>query len=149
MGVTDALKGRQVYLDANVFIYAVEGIPPYVGPMRELFGEVDAGSVRAATSELTLAEALVRPMADGNTELQAAYQDVLQTRDGLQLVPVSRSILVEAARLRAENHALKLPDAIHVATARASGCEALLTNDRALTGASGLQVVLCSELLDS
>jgi len=148
MGVTDALKGRHVYLDANVFIYALEGIPPYAEPMRALLEGIDAGSVRAATSELTLAEVLVRPMADGNAGLQAAYQEMLQPGDGFQLVPVSRAILIEAARVRAESGALKLPDAIHVATAGASGREALLTNDRTLASASGLHAVLCSELLD-
>ena len=104
--------------------------------------------MRATTSELTLAEVLVRPMADENAGLQAAYEEMLQPGDGFQLVPVSRPILIEAARLRAESRALKLPDAIHVATARASGCEVLLTNDRALTTSPGLQVKLCSELLD-
>ena len=74
---------------------------------------------------------------------------MLQSGDALRLVPVSRPILIDAAALRAKHSALKLPDAIHVATARASGCEVLLTNDRALTGSPGLQVKLCSELLDS
>lgn len=148
MGVTDRLKGRHVYLDANVFIYALEGVPPYLEPMRELLTAIDAGEVRATTSELTLAEVLVRPMADHNAELQAAYQEMLQAGGGFQILPVSRGILVQAASLRAATGSLKLPDAIHVGSARACGCDTLLTNDRALAGAPDLQVVLCSELLD-
>ena len=29
MGITDALRGRNIYLDTNVFIYALEGYPAY------------------------------------------------------------------------------------------------------------------------
>lgn len=41
---------------------------------------------------------------------------------------VDRDILITAARLRAEQ-GLKLPDAIHAATAQLTHCERWLTND--------------------
>lgn len=44
-------------------------------------------------------------------------------------MPVDRSILVAAARLRAQL-TLRLPDAIHVATALAADCELFVSNDR-------------------
>jgi predicted nucleic acid-binding protein len=147
MGVIDELTGQRVYLDANVFICGVEGIAPYVEPMRKLFAAVDAGSASAATSELTLAEVLVRPMADGNASLQATYEDMLQSGSGFQVIPVARAILIEAARLRVESNALRLPDAIHIATARACGCSVFLTNDRSLSSAPGLRVLLCSDMV--
>jgi len=147
MGVIGDLAGQSVYLDSNVFIYAVEGITPYVHPLRELLEAVETGSVSAVTSELALAELLVRPVADEHVSLQSQYKEMLQSGDGFQVVPISRPILVEAARLRGSLRALKLPDAIHIATARASGCTVFLTNDRSLSSAPDLRVLLCSEMV--
>ena len=45
MGVVDRLPGRAVYLDANVFIYALEGYPPYAVALGELFEAIDDGEL--------------------------------------------------------------------------------------------------------
>ena len=58
----------------------------------------------------------------------------------LAMVPVSRTILIDAARLRA-NSGLRLPDAIHVATAVAAGCPIFLSNDRRLKVPDVLQLL--------
>jgi len=52
---------------------------------------------------------------DGNIERQRAYQVALQSSEVLEVVLVSRDVLIEAARLRAVSN-LRLPDAIHGAT---------------------------------
>ena len=56
MGRVDALRGKRVYLDANVFIYAVEQHPEHALFLAGLFDLFEAGEVVAVTSELTLAE---------------------------------------------------------------------------------------------
>ncbi len=65
MGDIADLIGKVVYLDSNVFIYAVEGFAerrPFVeGPFRQ----IDSGRIDAVTSELTLAEVLVKPFEAG------------------------------------------------------------------------------------
>lgn len=61
------------------------------------------------------------------------------------LAPITQAILIEAAEIRAATD-LKLPDAIHVATAMALGCDALLTNDRSLRAAPGMSVRLLADL---
>ena len=43
------------------------------------FGSIEAGELRAFTSELTLAEVLVRPLMDRNLERQAYKQPLSQT----------------------------------------------------------------------
>ena len=146
MGITDILRDGSVYLDTNVFIYALEGYSDYARVLDELFEAVDSGHLRAVTSELTVAEALVKPMMDGNRELQETYESVLQDSDHLRIVPVSRRILVSAARMRAANNTLKLPDAIHAATAQDNGCKALLTNDRKMSAVAEMRVILLSEV---
>lgn len=61
MVVLNAIRGGRVYLDTNIFIYALEGYADFIDDLTELFASIDAGNIRAVTSELTLAEVLVRP----------------------------------------------------------------------------------------
>lgn len=144
MGLLDRLAGRRAYLDANVFIYALEGYPEFVADLTSLFEGLDRGEVRAVTSELSLAETLVKPVADGHLERQAAFNEAIQSSGGLTVVPITRPTLVKAARLRS-SHELRLPDAIHVATAILHGCTAFLTNDARLKGPPELKVVRLSD----
>ena len=80
------LRGRRVYLDTNIFIYAVEAVAEYAAAVDALFD------------------------------------------------------LIEAARLQAAL-TLRPPDAIHVATAAAAGCSALLSNDQRIKVPTGLALV--------
>jgi predicted nucleic acid-binding protein len=52
--------------------------------------------------------------------------------------------LTEAARIRAAT-GLKLPDSIHVATARRNECAVFVTNDASLAHQAGIQVLLLSD----
>jgi predicted nucleic acid-binding protein len=56
-----SLAGRRAYLDANVFIYALNGFPSLVDVLGGIFGLLDQNLMTAVTSELTLAELLVKP----------------------------------------------------------------------------------------
>jgi predicted nucleic acid-binding protein len=139
-----ALSGR-IYLDTNIFIYALEGYPAFRAVLTALFEALDRGELTAVTSELTLAEVLVKPLLDHHAERQAAYLQALQPSASLQIIPVSREMLITAARLRADTH-LKLPDAIHVATAQLTGCDQFLTNDTRVPTLTGLKIRRLSEL---
>jgi predicted nucleic acid-binding protein len=132
------LSGR-IYLDTNIFIYALEGYPIFRSVLTTLFNALDRGELTAVTSELTLAEVLVKPLLDHHAERQAAYLQALQPSTSLQIVPVSRDILIAAARLRADAN-LKLPDAIHAATAQLTGCAQFLTNDARFSSLPGLAI---------
>jgi predicted nucleic acid-binding protein len=58
----------------------------------------------------------------------------------LAVVPIERSILIEAAKLQAELK-LRLPDGIHIATAVATDCSTVLSNDRRLQAPPGIKLV--------
>lgn len=145
MGSLNDLSGRLVYLDANIFIYALEGYPQLDAAVRALLTRIDTGEIAAITSELTLAELLVRPMREGDEVRQSRCHEMISSRAGFSVFPVTREVLIEAARLRAGS-SLKLPDAIHAGTARLTGCSVYLTNDGRLRGVSCPEVVLVSEL---
>lgn len=141
MGLIDDLTGRLAYLDTNIFIYAVEGGTRFDVMLGRYFERLADRLERAITSELTLAEVLVKPFQDHSLSRQQAFNDAIQTQDGLSVSPVTRTVLIEAARVRATTTPrLKLPDAIHVATALEHGCEVLLTNDHRIRTVPGLDV---------
>jgi predicted nucleic acid-binding protein len=137
MGGIDALRGRRLYLDANVFIYAVEGSPEHVAFLEGLLDLLDAGDATAVTSELTLAEVLAKPFEENRTDLADIYEEMVAPSVWLDLVPVDRAVLLRAARFRAELK-LRLPDAIHVSSAVAAGCELFLSNDHRLKVPAGM-----------
>lgn len=90
---------------------------------------VEQGAVRAVTSDLTFGELLVKPFAQ-DQGLANTYFEILSTSSVLELCQVSREIIIDAARLRSLKKGLKLPDAIHIATAEHSSCDAIITNDQ-------------------
>ncbi|WP_420457014.1 type II toxin-antitoxin system VapC family toxin [Rubrivirga sp.] len=147
MGLIERIGGRRTYLDSNIFIYAFEGHPAFSESLARLLAEIEHQRVDAATSEISLAEALVMPLREGRADLVSVYEVFLQSRPSFAVVPVSRAVLVEAARLRAGTR-LKLPDAIHAATARHAGCDVLLTNDTGIKAVPGLEVVRLADLVD-
>jgi predicted nucleic acid-binding protein len=55
-----------------------------------------------------------------------------------------RVYLELAARMRAADTHLRMPDAIHLASAQLAFCEMLLTNDNDLKGVPGVPPVLLS-----
>jgi predicted nucleic acid-binding protein len=145
VGKVTAALGQRVYLDANIIIYAVEGFAPFLAQMRALLAAVNSGEVVAVTSELTLAEVLVKPLKDQQPALQQAYQTFLTPTPELEVAPVDLAVLVEAARLRATTK-LKLPDAIHLSTALHYQCDSFLTNDDLFRTLSLPQIKLLADV---
>ncbi len=146
MGLINRMMGQRIYLDTNIFIYALEGYAEYLEFLTELFKEIEQGTVKAVSSELTLAEILVKPIMEQNHKAQDIYQEALRTSNGLEIVPVSREILIEAARIRAQS-GHKLPDAIHLGTAYMNKCTVFLTNDKRIKGIADISRVLIDELV--
>jgi predicted nucleic acid-binding protein len=73
------------------------------------------------------------------------YEQLFQQAQ-TRLVPITQSILREAARLRATTK-LKTPDALHAATAQQAGCVLFVTNDIGFRGVAGLPLVILDDLL--
>jgi predicted nucleic acid-binding protein len=102
--------------------------------------------IAAFSSDLTAAELLVKPFKDQDASAEAACRAILFGNEGVSVGDVSREIIIEAASIRA-SRTLKLPDAIHLATAKHFNCDVFLTNDVRLKNVSvGPEVVLLSDL---
>ena len=147
MYARSAMNGRTVadalvYLDANVFIYALEGDVARRQLIQELLSVLQRSPGLAITSELTLAEVLVRPQKDRNFDLKRRYLNLLVLSRAVELRPVSREVLIESARYRAiafpdrpdprEDRRNFLPDAIHIVTAAQGRCRYFVANDTRL-----------------
>lgn len=146
MGLIFCLEGKRIYLDSNIWIYALENSPEYSELLVSLFSAVRDQSLMIFTSELTLAEVLVRSIREDDVAKQVIYTKAITATNNTEAIPISRQILVEAARIRGITK-LKLPDAIHAATAISTNCTTFLTNDRQFKTVEGLNTLLISQVL--
>lgn len=146
MGLIESINGKHIYLDTNVWIYAIEAYPDYAELLQQIFAKIDQGELIAVTSELTIAEVLVKPLQDNNQRVVQAYQSILQPSDNVKILPISRQILESAAKLRATTR-LKLPDAIHLATALDQEVKTFITNDSGFKAMSTIQVLQLADFL--
>ena len=144
--IADALKNiRRLSVDTSPFIYYVERYPAYVDKMRAVFLALEAGQFEVITSTVTLTEVLTKPLRAGDSTLVKMYREMLQTTRNVILEPISVIIAERAADLRAR-YSLKTPDALQVATALHTGCDAFLSNDLGLKRVSELSILILDEL---
>jgi predicted nucleic acid-binding protein len=147
MGTLNILTSSLVYLDTSPVIYSVEKFPEYVPLLAPLWLKLQTGEIEIVSSELILMETLVLPLRNSNSILINAYEQLLFSSE-MRLIPISQSILRQAANLRATT-SLKTPDAIHAATALSINCNQFITNDKGFRNIPGLPVVILSEVLAS
>jgi predicted nucleic acid-binding protein len=126
-------------------IYSIEQHPEYAVLLEPLWEASETGQIQMVGSQLLLLEVLTGVLKRNDAELLFDYEQVLQASE-LQLLPINRSILREAARLRATIN-LKTPDAIHAATALSVGCVQLITNDADFRRVTNLNVIILKDLI--
>lgn len=73
------------------------------------------------------------------------YELLIAHFPNLELLPITREILLDAAALRAI-HRLRTPDAIQLATAMAAGATLAVTNDDAWHTLPGLTILKLADL---
>ena len=141
------LKNQQVYVDTNIIIYLIEGLSEYEKPLGEIRELLETSQLHPITSELSLAECLVQPFKTNATEAVSLYRTFLEDSGCFDLLQIHKEVLVQAAYITAETK-MKLPDAIHVATAITTNCNLFLTNDKNIRTPSNMEIVLLSDYLD-
>jgi predicted nucleic acid-binding protein len=96
---------------------------------------------------LTLLELTVRPLQLGRQDVADEYELLLSYFPNVQLEPVSREALLDAASLRAR-YRLRTHDAILVATGSRSAATAAVTNNEGwkVVSGCGIETVLLTEL---
>ncbi len=110
-----------------------------------MFNYIESNSIRLVTSPITLAEFLILPIRQKNLSQQQLFIDILTSQDTTDFVEINSAIAREAAEIRVKYN-LALPDALQLAIAIQSGCDAFLTNDLQLKRVNELSILVLSEL---
>ena len=145
MGPLTLPSRGSIYLDTTAIIYSVERNEPYCTLLDPVWQQAEAGRLVVVCSELAVSETLVRPIREGNTDLEAVFRSLFTARE-MVLVPATRQLWEDAARLRAET-GLKTPDALHAATALRADCSLFITNDTGFRRVQGLPLIVLEDLL--
>ena len=142
-----ARRHQRVLIDTSVWIYHFEEHSTFGKAAGRVIEELEAGRFRGIASELTLLEITVKPLQLGRQDAADDYETLLSYFPNLDLIAISRAILLDAAGLRAR-HRLRTPDAIQLATAFSSGATLAITIDEAWARIAGIDTILLSDLAD-
>jgi len=146
IGVIAAMRGQRVYVDTNIFIYFLERNADFFPLAAPIIQAISANELIGLTGEITVAEALIQPYRAQDTVLIAETRDFFEASNFLTVLSHDKAMWELAAQLRAAQR-LKLPDAVHLATALKAACRAhsLVIGNKEPTGA--LSVVQLGSLL--
>ena len=145
MSVRRPALGDRTYLDANLYIYAFEGIAAHRKRMAGLLAAIDRQQTMVIASELLFTEILPRPVKEGRHDLVERYLDLFRRTSRIHLVPVDRSAILRSVHLRAD-FGLRSMDALHLATALVHDCDTFVTNDRRLARVDRVRVLVLDDL---
>lgn len=123
-----------VYLDSNVFVFAVTHDPDRYSKAKKsiaLLKSVEDGEIEAATSFLTWDELTWVVWKLEGREAGIRSGTALLKLDNLTLLPVNFSVMLRAQKL-IERYQLKPRDSIHVASALISGEKEIISDDAEL-----------------
>jgi len=131
----------RIYPDSNVFIDAFKNDDLLVTRGRLVLDHVRVGGAVGVISELVVTELLTKPMETGDSELRDAHEALFDSSSTIETFPIDRRVLVQAASLRATVKSMRMPDAIHIATAKLHNCGAFVTADRRFAIPDGMRAI--------
>jgi predicted nucleic acid-binding protein len=145
MNILTRFEGiKRVFLDTAPIIYFVEKDERYLEAVRAVFKRIDEGVLAAVTSPVTLAECLVVPCRQGQTDLVECFGDLIVNSSHTTFFPIDQEIAHSAAELRGRYN-LALADAFQIAVCLAAGCDAFFTNDATLKRVKEANVIVLDE----
>ena len=145
MQLDKVLSGiKKIGIDTSIVIYFMEFNPSYDSLISNVFQRISNGNLLGITSVVTLIEVLIHPIRQGNTNLQKQYRDLLLSSSNFYTVAVDTNIAEIAAQMRSYYNIL-IPDAIQIATAKVTECDAFLTNDINLKRIEDLNVLILDD----
>lgn len=133
-----------VFLDSCALIYWFENVEPWRGRVVETLRSLrrQAGPrAQLGISRLAVLECLVKPVRDGNQDLEDRYRQFFAS-DDLQVVELNPAVVERALNLRAD-YRLKTADALQAASALGlDGNVVFVTGDEVFTRVPNLKAEL-------
>ena len=123
----EPLTRSTFYLDSNIFIYFLAEGSSWVQPVRSLLALGQRGQVSLVTGDAVVAEVMVGAYRAPGPEAVRATR-ALFNPDLVAVLGHDHEVFLRAAHIRATVGGL-LIDALHVATAMAAGCDAVISHD--------------------
>jgi len=139
-------RHRRIAFDANVFIYLFEGEGDLSRAAASVLDAISDGRATGLAATIALSEVIVGPVRAGDETMAERYVDAIRSIEHLDLMPATVEIAADASFIRGRK-GLTLADALHVATARAGGASAIVTNDRRIRPMPKLAVVQLADLV--
>ncbi|MBI2039519.1 PIN domain-containing protein [Candidatus Microgenomates bacterium] len=121
-----------IALDTNIFVYAYERSDELGERAKILLKKIIKPDHKVFVSVLVLEEFLVKIYKKGLQKELNQYESFLTGGGIFTIVDVNRQIARSAAKLRAEYPSLRVPDALHLASAIEAGAKVFFTTDKRL-----------------
>ena len=131
------------HLDAGVIIGFLDGDDSHHEGSRATLSTALKQGDQLFIAASALAECLVGPARHSSKAVEVVRTAV--HRLPVAVVGLDEEIATQAAILRARHRMLKLPDALVIATAAASGADQLITTDRKWPSAKAMKLALIVE----
>jgi predicted nucleic acid-binding protein len=128
---------NRVYIDTNVFVYAIGGESRFRDPCREFLRAVVGGRVAGETSAYAVQEVAHQRRRRGDIDASARARDVAAICTVVH--PADRDVVLGALGLIDDLRDLSVADAIHAATALEHSVPAVVSADSDFDAISGIE----------
>lgn len=133
----------RVYLDTNVFLYALGRDSQFKGPSQRILAAVAERRMSGETSVLTLQELVHQRWRRGDRDATARGREVAALCT--ELHPADVRVSLDALTLIERHPQLGTGDAFHAATALAQGIDVLVSADSDFEGIDAVRRVVPTE----
>lgn len=137
------LMGQRVYIDANIFIYFLNGKEPFLSTVAPFLEAVYKGEVIGYTGDAVLAEVMVHPYKQGNLATIERCNAFFSQKNFLTVLSHDSKAFDLAAKLSG-TEGMKLVDSLHMATALQAGCAFMITQDKGMKSVDGIEIICLS-----
>lgn len=135
------LAGKRIYFDSNPLIYFLENDETFFESVFPYFKQLANKQFVGVASDLVLAELLVKPFRENDSENVETIKNLLLNSNYFEMCSHHREVFTYASEIRATQR-LKMPDALHIATAILNDCDYFLTLDtQIINNATGITVL--------
>ena len=128
---------KKIYWDSCIVIYRIQQVSPWAEAITGKFAP-QMDDIRLYVSDLSRLECRVMPLRESNPALLQQF-DKFFSQPEVVVTPLDARVFNLATELRAQ-YRLKTPDALHLAAAISSDCDAFWSNDERLAKVAGNRI---------